>query len=100
MGKYDSSKYRITPLVESIKSNEKNFKSFIATVENIPHLPLPGDENAFFYGEKEKQLNPPKEHLDALIDYMASKEHTEAAHMNAKRKALFGLNSAAEKEKL
>ena len=98
MGKYDSSKYRITPLVESIKNNAENFKSFIATIENIPALPFPGSENAFFYGDKEKKLNPPKEHLEALIDYMASKEHTETAHINAKRKKLFGLNSAAEKE--
>lgn len=99
MGKYDSSKYRVVPLVESIKNDERNFEKFLGTVDSMPRLSFPSDENAYYYGDNEKQLKPPKAHLDALIDYMASKKHNESSKLSHKRKALFGLDTPANREK-
>lgn len=98
MGKYDSSKYRVVPLVDVIKSNEEYFKIFIQMV-GLPPLSYPSDSNAFWCGDREKQLKPPKQHLAALIDYLAVKEHKKIANYGTKRNALFGIESSADREK-
>lgn len=98
MGKYDSSKYRVVPLVDAIKSNEEYFERFIQLV-GLPPLCYPSDTNAFWCGDQEKQLKPPKQHLAALIDYLAVKEHRKIANYGTKRNALFGFESLAERER-
>ncbi len=97
MGKYDSSRYRVVPLVEAIKRSEEYFNLFLQTME-LPLLKYPCDENAFCYGDHEKQLKPPKEHLAALIDYLAAKEHAKASNQGKKRSALFGAGSQDDRE--
>ena len=68
MGKYDSSKYRITPLLELISSSSQHFEKFTNAL-GIHGLALP---YCFYYGKNEKQLKPTKEHLSRLIDYIAA----------------------------
>ena len=61
MGKYDSSKYRVVPLVETIKCNKTNFDLFLKTIhtqKEVPDLECPMTDNAYFYGGNEKQLKP------------------------------------------
>ena len=70
MGKYDSSKYRITPLLELISSSSQHFEKFTNAL-GIHGLALP---YCFYYGKNEKQLKPTKEHLSRLIDYIAAKD--------------------------
>lgn len=99
MGRYDSSKYRVVPLVESIKKNQKDFSMFLETVEEIPALLCPMDDNAYFYGNHEKQLKPTKAHLQELVRYIAMKKFDRVEGVGEKRKALYGMYGEAEREK-
>jgi len=107
MGKYNSSTYRVVPLVEAIKCNQRNFDLFLSSVHSqkvIPNLLCPADDNAYFYGDDEKQLNPPKEHLMNLVKYIASKK-IETFNVGSKRAYLYGFKGnekrkAAELEAL
>lgn len=98
MGKYDSSKYRVVPLVDAIKSNVEYFEMFIQMV-GLPQLCYPSGEKAFWCGDQEKQLKPPKQHLAALIDYLATKEHKKIANYGTKRNILFGMETSSDREK-
>ena len=94
MGKYNSSKYRVVPLVNTIKSNQQNFDLFLTTVHSkkiIPKLICPIEDNAYFCGDNEKQLKPPKEHLRSLVKYIASKK-IEPCNVGSKRADLYGFN--------
>ena len=87
MGKYNSSVYRVRPLMEIIEKDSDAFLKLLSLV-NIPAL---GQPHTYQYdGEScsEKQLKPSKRHLSALIAYMAAKQHTSEVK-NEKRKALF-----------
>ena len=87
MGKYDSSIYRVRPLMKIVENDHCAFLKFISLV-SIPSLDPP---NTYAYdGEHcvEKLLKPSKRHLSALIAYMASKNHS-APTKNEKRNALF-----------
>lgn len=95
MGKYDSSKYRVVPLVEAIKFNQKNFELLlkaIHTQKDIPNLVCPAIDSAYYCGDNEKQLNPTKEHLKGLVKYIADKDFGEISVSNKKRADLYGLN--------
>lgn len=104
MGNYDSSKYRVVPLVDAIKSSEKNFCDFLGTVgeKGIFGLRYPNDENAFWCGKNEKKLKPPKMHLSQLIDYLAENGYPKATLENCcrERAILFGLAEPEKKKKI
>ena len=89
MGKYNSSVYRVRPLMEIIEKKE-NYDSFLKLL-SLVDIPSLGQPHTYQYdGENcsEKQLKPSKRHLSALIAYMSAKQHT-ADIKNEKRKALF-----------
>ena len=94
MGKYDSSKYRITPLLELISSSSQHFEKFTNAL-GIHGLALP---YCFYYGKNEKQLKPTKEHLSRLIDYIAAKDFNGFNISNPSRRQLC-LGSPEEREK-
>lgn len=98
MGKYDSSKYRVVPLVDAIKCNSEKFQLFLGLIEGIPDLSCPVDEGAYFYGENEKKLNPTKEHLNGLIEYIATKEFKKISISDTNRADLYGLNGAERRK--
>ena len=100
MGKYNSSARRVVPFVEAIKCNQQNFDLFLSCVRSkkaIPKLLCPTDENAYFCGDNEKQLNPPKEHLIGLIEYISAKE-IEPSSIGSKRADLYGFNGKKKRE--
>ena len=99
MGRYDSSKYRVVPLVEAIKKNQKNFEAFLKTVEGLPALICPMEDEAYFYGDHEKHLKPTKEHLRNLVRYIAAKKFDRVSGAGKKREALYGMYGDAEREK-
>ena len=87
MGKYNSSVYRVRPLMEII---EKDYDAFLKLLAML-NIPVLGYPHTYQYdGENcsEKLLKPSKRHLSALIAYMAAKQHTSEVK-NEKRKALF-----------
>ena len=92
MGKYDSSKYRVVPLVDAIKFNQRNFDAFLNSVKTrkIPSLICPLDNSAYFYGTKEKQLNPTKKHLRMLLRYIAENKSVQEYINNKHRAELCG----------
>ena len=74
MGKYNSSIYRVRPLMKCI---EKDYDAYLKVLSlvGIESLSIP---QIFCYdGENccEMQLKPPKQHLASLIDRMANKIH-------------------------
>ena len=99
MGRYDSSKYRVVPLIEAIKKNPRNFEAFLKTVEGIPDLMCPNDEKDYFYGDHEKQLKPTKAHLQDLVRYISKKRFDKIPNTSKKREALYGMYGDAEREK-
>ena len=82
MGKYDSSRYRVTPLVEAIKCNKEKFDQFLSSVR-ISGLECPMDGGCYYYGENEKQLQPTKEHLKKMVSISIVKRGS------AKKQSLF-----------
>lgn len=88
MGKYNSSIYRVRPLMEIVEKDRSSFLKLLSLVD----IPLLGAVSRCEYdGENrsEKQLKPSKRHLSALIAYMATKSHTDSNVKNSKRKELF-----------
>ena len=70
MGKYNSSIYRVRPLMEQVEGNQQHFLGLLALV-GIGPLGVP---QMYRYEGKpcgEMQLKPSKKHLLALIDYIA-----------------------------
>lgn len=73
MGKYNSSEYRVKPLMTWIKDNEDNFGKFIKLIADLD-LKKPDSED-FYYADKsekkkEKGLLPTKKHLIELVKYL------------------------------
>lgn len=90
MGKYNSSIYRVCPLMKVIETDYSAFLNFLSLV-NIPPLDR---ATVFRYdGENpnntEMQLKPTKKHLLSLIDYLATKEHKRISATSENRKDLF-----------
>lgn len=95
MGKYDSSIYRVRPLMDIIKNDFDAYKKVLSLVkiknfEDVENIGRPleycydsGDEAC-----KEKQLKPTKDHLRKLIEYIAEKDFGDAVIKNAKRRDL------------
>ena len=88
MGRYNSSVYRVRPLMQVV---EKDIAAFHKLLSLVGIAPL-GIPNIYLYdgeGCAEKQLKPSKRHLAGLISYMAEKDHTGVSVANAKRRQLF-----------
>ncbi len=95
MGIYDSSRYRVVPLVGAIQKNQRNFDAFlrqIHTEKSVPHLICPDDDGAYFCGAREKSLKPTKEHLKKLVRYIATKDFGKISEVSGKRADLYGKN--------
>ncbi len=95
MGKYDSSKYRVVPLVEAIKCSQGNFELFLKAIHTqkaIPNLVCPMDDCAYYCGDNEKQLKPTKDHLKGLIEYISNKDFGKISVSSKKRADLCGLH--------
>lgn len=88
MGKYNSSVYRVRPLMEEVRKDHQNFLRLLSLVDIGP---LSTPERYRYDGADggEMQLKPAKTHLLALIDYLAAKVHTHRAVTGADRNALF-----------
>lgn len=102
MGKYDSSEYRIAPLVKAIMSDEKSFASFLKSVhteKEIPNIAYPAESKAYFYGNNEKKLKPTKAHLKGLVKYIASKKCDDFPMASGKRAYLYGKSTSEDREK-
>lgn len=88
MGKYNSSIYRVKPLMTVIENDRQAFEKLLKLVE-IENLSAPF---CFYYdGEncKEKRLKPGKDHLLKMIDYMSKKKFEKADVNNEKRRKLY-----------
>lgn len=88
MGKYNSSIYRVRPLMEIIKND---YSSFVELLKLVKISPL-GTPKIFKYdGEdcKEMQLKPTKQHLLKLIDYLTNNDQSKISVAGADRQALF-----------
>ena len=88
MGRYNSSVYRVRPLMQVV---EKDITAFHKLLSLVGIAPL-GIPNIYLYdgeGCTEKQLKPSKRHLAALISYMAEKDHTGVSVANTRRRQLF-----------
>ena len=89
MGIYNSSLYRMLPLAKTIIGNQENFERLLFSV-GVTGIVCPSDPSDYFYGDREKQLKPPKAHLEKLIDYIAKKDFRELAVKGISRAALCG----------
>ncbi len=101
MGKYNSSQYRVVPLVESIKENQENFNAFLSMVhckKGIPVLACPIGESFYYYGKNEKQLKPTKKHLIALVQYIAKRRGYKSGTYAGRRADLLGENGEERQE--
>ncbi len=77
MGKYNSSIYRVRPLMECIESDYVAFQTILSLVGIAP---LGKPKICRYDGVhcSEMQLKPTKRHLLALIDLMSTKQHCKA----------------------
>lgn len=74
MGKYNSSIYRVRPLMELIEGDYSAFSSFISLV-GLNGLGKPLLYRYDGVACKEMKIKPTKQHLISLIDYMSTKKH-------------------------
>ena len=94
MGKYDSSKYRVRPLMEIVKNDFDAYKKVISllNIDDFKNMDDIGKPLEYYYdsgnGCKEKQLKPTKEHLEKLIIYVSKKDFGNAVVKNSKRRQL------------
>ena len=104
MGRFNSSTYRVTPLAEEIKANPKSFQEFLNIVNNLAdanlNFPCPSDAECFCYGDHEKKLKPPKEHLIAIVkEQISAKKIKIPDKISEKRLELFGFRGEEKREK-
>ena len=87
--------------MDAIKNNQGKFDRFLKTVKgrNVPsNIKCPAEDSACFYGDKEKQLKPTKEHLKKLVDHIAKNDYTKKKSTNGNRMALYGQSETKTKE--
>ena len=93
MGRYNSSIYRVTPFLESIKGDLNKINKFLSKFGvKVETLPL-----NYLYGDNEKLLKPTKSHLLKLIDYFSKTEGITVPSMNKDRELLL-LGNKEERE--
>lgn len=101
--RYNSSKYRVVPLMERIKGDQQGFDALLRSVitsKSFPTLVCPLDDSAYFFGEKnEKKLSPTKEHLIALVEYISQKCFEKVQYMGEERADLYGFNGEEKRQK-
>lgn len=88
MGRYNSSIYRVRPLMAYLERDE----AATATLLSLLGIAPQGRPTVWRYDgapRGEMKLKPTKRHLLALIRYMANKEHGAVAVRGQKRRALF-----------
>lgn len=72
MTRYNSSEYRVVPLLDRIKGDIDAINRFLSLVGvSIDSMPI-----TYFYGANEKKLKPTKQHLLSLVDYIRDRDHT------------------------
>lgn len=101
MGKYNSSKYRVVPLIEVVKGNQQNFDIFLSKVHSskgIPALVCPMENECYYCGDNEKQLKPTKKHLIGLVEYLAENGLLKSDIVSEKRGDLFGKNGKEKQQ--
>lgn len=96
MGKYNSSVFRVRPLMNAIENDSGKFQDFLKNTPIISHIDSKGNplcekklgeiigralgkpEKCYYDGDKkdckEKRLKPPKKHLEKLIRHLAEKD--------------------------
>ena len=85
MGKYNSSTYRVTPLMKHIEGNLDRINKFLSLL-GLKVDSLPTD---YFYGKDEKLLKPTKEHLIALVEYIFKRDNSKITTTNKNREVLY-----------
>ena len=85
MGKYNSSTYRVTPLMKYIENDLNRINKFLS-IFNLSVDSLPTE---YFYGDEEKLLKPTFEHLKNLIIYLGSTNNHIEKDVSEDRKKLF-----------
>lgn len=71
MTRYNSSEYRVLPLLDRIKGDLGAINKFLSLVGvSVDSIPI-----TYFYGANEKKLKPTKPHLLALIDHIRDRDH-------------------------
>lgn len=97
MGKYNSSIYRVRPLMEIIEKEYQAFLQLLALL-GIPPLGIP--KILRYDGEhcSEMQLKPNKDHLVALINYIAQKKDIKTPVRGKERQNLFYGSQAERNE--
>ncbi|MBQ9121347.1 MAG: hypothetical protein IJY12_03160 [Clostridia bacterium] len=88
MGKYNSSIYRVRPLMEYLENDYDAFLSVLSLV-GIDSLGKPITYRYDGVSCTEMQLKPTKRHLLALIDLMATKQHGKVSIKGRDRLDLF-----------
>ena len=95
MGKYNSSTYRVVPLMEHIKNNLERISQLLSLF-NISVKSLP---NEYFYGDNEKLLKPSLDHLINLVDYLGRAPLHKEKNASGNRFILFSGSPTERKEK-
>lgn len=91
---YNSSEYRVVPLVKSIQGDFDALNRVLSLVGvSVDSMPL-----TYFYGANEKKLKPTKQHLLALIDHIRDRDHYELK--KEKESYLSSLGSRPERQTL
>ncbi len=89
MGKYNSSKYRVRPLMDLMR---EDYQLFAKVLKLVCDEDLSKPLNYWYDGEekdcREIQLKPSKEHLTKLIIHMADKDFGNAEIKNSNRRKL------------
>lgn len=88
MGKYNSSTYRVRPLMECIENDYHAFLSLLSLV-GIDPLSQPTSYRYDGVSCNEMQLKPTKNHLLALLARMATKQHGKVPITDQNRSELF-----------
>lgn len=88
MGRYNSSIYRVRPLMEYLENDYDAFLSVLSLV-GIDLLSKPTTYRYDGVSCTEKQLKPTKRHLLALISLMATKQHGKVSIKGQNRSKLF-----------
>lgn len=95
MGKYNSSTYRVCPLMEHISGNLDRINRLLSVFGiNVNSLPL-----EYCYGDDEKLLKPSLNHLLGLIQYLGKTKNHKENDVSKDRAALFYGTEDERKEK-